>query len=84
LILDEPTSNLDPRVRRHLIGLLNNLNLTKIVAGHDLELILEICQRVILLDEGKIVTKGETREVMSNKPLMEYHGLEVPLSLKHK
>jgi cobalt/nickel transport system ATP-binding protein len=84
MILDEPTSNLDPRARRHLIELLNNLNLTKIVAGHDLELILEICQRVILLDEGKIITNGETREVLSNKSLMEYHGLEVPLSLKHR
>ncbi len=83
MILDEPTSNLDPRARRHLIELLNNLNLTKIVAGHDLELILEICQRVILLDEGKIVTNGETREVLSNKSLMESHGLEVPLSLQY-
>jgi cobalt/nickel transport system ATP-binding protein len=84
LILDEPTSNLDPRARRHLIELLKNLNLTKIVAGHDLELILEICSRVILLDEGKIVANGGAREVMNNKSLMESHGLEVPLSLKHR
>ncbi len=84
LILDEPTSNLDPRARRHLIELLKNLTLTKIVAGHDLELILEICQRVILLDEGKIITNGGAREVLSNKSLMEYHGLEVPLSLKYR
>ncbi len=84
LILDEPTSNLDPRARRHLIKLLKNLNLTKIVAGHDLELILDICQRVILLDEGKIVANGGTRKVLSNKSLMESHGLEVPLSLKHR
>ncbi len=84
LILDEPTSNLDPRARRHLIELLENLCLTKIVAGHDLELILEICQRVILLDKGRIVTDGETRKLLSNKSLMEYHGLEVPLSLRHK
>lgn len=84
LILDEPTSNLDPRARRHLMELLENLSLTKIVAGHDLELILEICQRVILLDKGRIVTNGETRKVLSDKSLMEYHGLEVPLSLRHK
>ncbi len=84
LILDEPTSNLDPRARRHLIELLENLSLTKIVAGHDLELILEICQRVILLDKGRIVTDGETRKLLSDKSLMEYHGLEVPLSLRHK
>lgn len=84
LILDEPTSNLDPRARRHLIELLENLSLTKIVAGHDLELILEICQRVILLDKGRIVTNGETKKVLSDKSIMEYHGLEVPLSLMHK
>ncbi len=84
LILDEPTSNLDPRARRHLIKLLKNLNLTRIVAGHDLELILDICPRVILLDEGKIVANGNTREVLSNKSLMESHGLEVPLSLRYR
>ena len=83
LILDEPTSNLDPGVRRHLVEVLGNLNLTKIVAGHDLELILDICSRVILLDEGKIITNGEAKEVLSNKSLMESHGLEVPLSLKY-
>ncbi len=81
LILDEPTSNLDPRARRHLIELLKNLSLTKIVASHDLELILEICQRVILLDEGKIVANGDARGILSNKSLMESHGLELPLSL---
>lgn len=84
LILDEPASNLDPRARRHLIKLLKNLNLTKIVAGHDLELILDICQRVVLLDEGKIVANGRARKVLKNKSLMESHGLEVPLSLNHR
>ncbi|MFQ5836029.1 MAG: energy-coupling factor ABC transporter ATP-binding protein [bacterium] len=84
LILDEPASNLDPRARRHLIKLLKNLNLTKIVAGHDLELILDICQRVVLLDEGKIVANGRASKVLKNKSLMESHGLEVPLSLNHR
>jgi cobalt/nickel transport system ATP-binding protein len=81
LILDEPTSNLDPRARRHLMELLRNFNLTKIVAGHDLELILDICQRVILLDEGEIVANGDARGILGNKSLMESHGLELPLSL---
>jgi len=81
LILDEPTSNLDPRARRHLMELLKNFSLTKIVAGHDLELILAICQRVILLDEGKIVANGDARGILSDKSLMESHGLELPLSL---
>jgi len=84
LILDEPTSNLDPRARRYLIKLLKNLDLTKIVAGHDLELILEVCPRVILLDEGKIVANGDAKKILKDKSLMESHGLEVPLSLKHR
>ncbi|MBA7686226.1 Energy-coupling factor transporter ATP-binding protein EcfA2 [subsurface metagenome] len=84
LILDEPASNLDPRARRHLIELLKNLNLTKIVAGHDLELILDICPRVVLLDEGKMVANGCASKVLKNKSLMESHSLEVPLSLKHR
>jgi cobalt/nickel transport system ATP-binding protein len=84
LILDEPTSNLDPRARRHLIELLKNLNLTKIVAGHDLELILDICPRVILLDEGKIVANGGAKKILKDKSLMESHGLEIPLSLRHR
>lgn len=83
LILDEPTSNLDPRARRHLMELLKHFSLTKIVAGHDLELILDICSKVILLDEGKIVATGDARKVLSDKSLMESHGLEVPLSLKY-
>lgn len=82
LILDEPTSNLDPKARRHLIELLKNFSITKIVAGHDLELILNICSRVALLNKGRIVATGDTREVLSNKSLMESHGLEVPWSLK--
>jgi len=82
LILDEPTSNLDPKARRHLIELLKGFSITKIVAGHDLELILNICSRVALLDKGRIVATGDTREVLSNKSLMESHGLEVPWSLK--
>jgi len=82
LILDEPTISLDPRGRRELIEFLKNLSITRIIAGHDLELIVEICSRVILLDEGKIVTNGDPRGVLSNKSLMESHGLEVPLSLR--
>ncbi|GAG85932.1 unnamed protein product, partial [marine sediment metagenome] len=58
-------------------------NLTKVVAGHDLELILDICPRVILLDEGRIVANGGAKKILKDKSLMESHGLEVPLSLKH-
>ncbi|MBU1422774.1 MAG: energy-coupling factor ABC transporter ATP-binding protein [Bacteroidetes bacterium] len=82
LVLDEPSSNLDPKSRKDLIELLKKFNHTKIIAGHDLELILDTCGRVIVLDKGRIVTNGDSKEVLSNRSLMESHGLGVPLSLK--
>ena len=82
LALDEPTSNLDPRNRRHLIELMGSLSATLIVATHDLELVLSLCRRTVLLDRGKIWADGETRQLLANESLMHEHGLEVPLSLK--
>lgn len=81
LILDEPSSSLDPRARRQLIDLLKNLKQTRIVAGHDLELIREICQKVFIFDEGSVVAEGKVDEIMRDKKLLESHGLEVPPSL---
>ena len=82
LALDEPTSNLDPRNRRHLIDLMAALPATLIVGTHDLELALALCSRTVLIDRGKIWTDGPTRELFANAQLMEEHGLEVPLSLR--
>ncbi|MGQ9631919.1 MAG: energy-coupling factor ABC transporter ATP-binding protein [bacterium] len=82
LVMDEPSSNLDPASRRSLINLLKALPLTKVVATHDLEMALEICRRVILIDGGRIVADGAAREILGNERLMEDHKLEVPLSLK--
>jgi energy-coupling factor transporter ATP-binding protein EcfA2 len=83
LALDEPSSNLDPRSRRRLIEILRNLGAAQIVASHDLELILELCQRVIVLDQGRIMADGPAREVLANDALMRAHGLEVPLSIQY-
>ncbi|MCM8781654.1 MAG: energy-coupling factor ABC transporter ATP-binding protein, partial [Candidatus Omnitrophica bacterium] len=80
LILDEPTGNLDHKHRRNLINLLKELRLTKIIATHDLDLVLEICARVVLLDNGKIVADGNTLTILRNKELLEAHNLEVPPS----
>jgi cobalt/nickel transport system ATP-binding protein len=82
LALDEPTSNLDPRTRRHLIELMSELSATLVVATHDLELVLSLCPRTVILDRGKVWADGETRKILSDARLMEEHGLEVPLSLK--
>jgi cobalt/nickel transport system ATP-binding protein len=64
LVLDEPSSNLDPRHRRELIGLLNRLSMTKIIATHDLDLIEQTCSRVVLMEEGKIIDGGPCPEFL--------------------
>ncbi|MDD5595547.1 MAG: ABC transporter ATP-binding protein [Candidatus Omnitrophica bacterium] len=81
LVLDEPNSNLDPGNRRNLINLLKDLPVTKIIATHDLEMVMDICERVVLLDHGRVISIGESREVLSNKELLQAHSLEVPQSL---
>ncbi|WP_036479815.1 energy-coupling factor ABC transporter ATP-binding protein [Myxosarcina sp. GI1] len=83
VLYDEPSANLDLRARRRLIEFLQTSQETAIIASHDLELILEVCDRVILLDRGRIVADGIPSEVMRNKSLMEVNGLEVPHSLTH-
>ena len=82
LVLDEPTSNLDPQSRRELIALLRGLEKTLIVATHDLESVLELCPRAVLLDRGELIADGPARELLADEHLMLAHGLEVPLSLR--
>lgn len=81
VMYDEPSANLDIRSRRRLIRLLQSSTETILVASHDLELILEVCQRVILIDEGSIIADGDPRQIMGNQELMEAHGQEKPHSL---
>ena len=75
LLLDEPSMFLDPRGRRELIKLIQTLPGTKLIATHDLRLVEETCSRVILLDEGKLLADGPTRDIMANQELMSGHGL---------
>jgi len=82
LALDEPSSNLDPHSRRSIIKILQQIKGTKIIATHDLEMVLDICQRVIVLNHGRIVTAGKTKEILTDTELMESNGLEVPASLR--
>lgn len=71
LVLDEPSSNLDPRHRKDLINILKRFdNVTKIIATHDLKLVSELCQRVILLDKGQVVTQGKTESILTDKRLL--------------
>jgi energy-coupling factor transporter ATP-binding protein EcfA2 len=83
LLFDEPTANYDPRGRREFIALCRRLPATKLIASHDLEMILALCARVLVLDEGRLVAHGEARAVLGNEELMLKHGLEKPHSLMH-
>ena len=83
LVLDEPTSSLDPRGRRELKELLRTIPITKLVATHDLDLVVELCSRVIVLDAGAIVAEGPTVDVLSDEALMLRHSLERPHALRH-
>jgi len=82
LLLDEPSMYLDPRGRRELIQLLHTLGGTRLIASHDLELILQTCDRVLLLDRGRLRADGPARQILADAVLMESHGLEVPYSLQ--
>lgn len=82
LVLDEPFTNLDPRARRGLVSILKSFNGTQFIATHDLDLVVDLCSRVIVLDEGQIRADGPVRAVLSDPVLMEKHGLEVPWQLR--
>jgi cobalt/nickel transport system ATP-binding protein len=83
LLLDEPSMHLDPRGRREFIRLINGLPGTKIIAAHDLELILQTCQRALVLDGGRLIAEGPARVLLGDAGLMDAHGLEVPHSLTY-
>jgi cobalt/nickel transport system ATP-binding protein len=80
LVFDEPSAQLDPRSRRQLIELLQSLSITQLIATHDLDLALELCDRTVVLSQGQIVFDGETERVMSDSEFLVQHALESPLS----
>jgi len=75
LALDEPTAGLDARARRRIIALLSGLRQTVLVATHDLDLVRRILPRTAILDEGRIVADGPTRELLADQEILERHGL---------
>jgi len=82
IALDEPTSNLDPVHRRKIINWIRNSERTFIVATHDLDMALETCERVIILNTGKIVADGPAGTILRNRKLLETNQLELPLMLQ--
>ncbi|MCD8217401.1 MAG: energy-coupling factor ABC transporter ATP-binding protein [Clostridiales bacterium] len=83
ILMDEPSIALDPRNRRNLIRILNSFDQLKIIASHDLDMILDTCERTILIDNGEIICDGNTRDILSDRKLLESHGLELPLCMGH-
>lgn len=82
LVMDEPSSNLDPRARRTLIELLAGFQHTKIIATHDLDLVLDLCNRTIVIREGQIMADGPTTEIFHNDQLLDQCHLEKPFRLQ--
>lgn len=82
ILMDEPSTALDPMNRRTLIHTINQLPQAKIIASHDLDMILETCSRVILLNHGEIVADGETKEILTNQELLEANRMELPFCLQ--
>lgn len=81
ILMDEPTIALDPKNRRNLINILNSIDALKVIASHDLDMILDTCERTILMNNGRIIKDGRTEEILRDKVLLEDNGLELPLSL---
>lgn len=82
LVLDEPSSNLDPRSRKELLELLAAFPQTRIIASHDLEMVLQLCHRVALLVKGKIMALGSPEDILLDETLLKTYGLEIPEFLK--
>lgn len=84
ILLDEPSAALDPKNRRNLIRILNSLPGERIIASHDLDFVLDTCQRAVLLSGGQIAADGKTEEILTDQKLLEQNGLELPLSFSRR
>jgi cobalt/nickel transport system ATP-binding protein len=81
IAMDEPTSNLDLAHRRKIINWIKASQKTIMLTSHDLDMVLETCERVILLNRGRVIADGKTHEILQQKALLEKNDLELPISL---
>ena len=79
LILDEPSAALDPKARRLVINTLNKLNQTILLATHDLDMALDVCERAVILNNGQVSASGKLPELLQDEKLLIQNGLELPL-----
>ncbi len=83
LIMDEPTASLDPKARRKIMNILKGFSHTKIITSHDLDMIMDMCERTIVLKNGKIAADGPTTDILGDSGLMDSCGLEIPLAMQN-
>jgi len=83
LVMDEPSSGLDPQSRRRLIELLKTFLHSKIIATHDLDLAMDLCQRVIVIHQGKVAADGPAEKIFQDETLLKNSGLEKPLRMQN-
>lgn len=83
LVMDEPTSSLDPKSRRRLVELLKSFHHTKIIATHDLDMVLDLCERTIIMCDGAVIADGKSCDLLRDEKLLEKSGLEKPLGLQN-
>ena len=82
ILFDEPSSFLDPKTRRRLIKLLRGLEVTKVIATHDLDMALELCDRIVVLKDGRVFAEGAAKKILTDERLLEEAGLELPFCLQ--
>ncbi len=82
LVMDEPTAGLDPRARTQLITLLQGFEHSKIIATHDLDMVVDLCERTIVMHDGRVQADGATMEIFANAELLAGCGLEKPLRMQ--
>lgn len=82
LIMDEPTSALDPKARRRVMELLKSFEHTKIITSHDLDMVYDLCSRVIVIKDGRVAADGPANEILTDRGLLDNCGLELPLAIQ--
>ncbi len=82
VVLDEPSVSLDPLSRRNFIDLVKEIAAATVIVSHDLDLVNELCHRVVLMEKGRIIACGATGEILGDEDLLRMHQLEIPLSVK--
>ena len=83
LVMDEPTSALDHRARRNIMNILRSFEHTKIITSHDLDMLMEICSRIVVIDNGKVLADGAAMDILTDSRLLDSCGLDIPLSLQN-